>query len=253
MSRNPPAAVARQLRRESGFGCAVCGNPIVEYHHIIEWQKSNHFDPEHMVALCPLHHAEYGKLSASKAYEAKKNPINIRTGRIYGYLGGNKNQKSLRLGGITIENCRSAINYSGIDLFSYRFHEGEYTLNTYIPNEQFWPEVLIKSNNMAASIAGFWDIEFKTNWLKFRRRAGDVFLSIDFRGDEVELDGFLIIQGNEIRLKRSATSIGGGHFSNVHMKNSACGIRIGPPGLIQPPNYAMMQPKAQYFPPSKSG
>ena len=28
MARNTPAAVARQLRQEAGFGCCVCGNPI---------------------------------------------------------------------------------------------------------------------------------------------------------------------------------------------------------------------------------
>jgi len=31
-----PEELERQLRREAGFGCCFCGNPIIQYHHIRE-------------------------------------------------------------------------------------------------------------------------------------------------------------------------------------------------------------------------
>ena len=249
MSRKtPPSAVARQLRQEAGCGCAVCGNPLVAYHHIIEWSERQHFEPEHMVALCPNHHAEYGKLAKSKSYSAKKNPINLKNGRIKGYLGGHKAQKRLRIGGMTIGDCKSAISYSGISLFSYRLIDGEYSLNSFLPAPDFWPEIEIKENAVSAWTEDFWDIEFKTNWIKFRRAKGEIFLSIDFRGDNVEIDGNLELLGESLKFGKDETQIGTGTFSNIHIESCGIGLGLGPRGRLLPPNYAMAIPKLKHLP-----
>ncbi len=246
--RTPPAAIARQLRQEAGFGCAVCGCPIIEYHHIIEWREEKHFKPEHMVALCPSHHTEYGKLPKTKSYSAKANPINIRKGKISGYLGGNREQRVLRLGSMIVEDCVSAIDYGGNSIIGYQQIDGEFRLNVFIPDEEFWPEVEIKQNIMAASIGQFWDIEFKTNWVKFRRAKGNVFLTIDFRGEEVEIDGELQLGGNLISLSEAQNRMGGGTFKNIQMRNCHTAIAIGPDGRVFHPNYAMRSPQAWYLP-----
>ncbi|MGC1494421.1 MAG: HNH endonuclease signature motif containing protein [Sulfitobacter sp.] len=247
-SRKPPDPIARRLRQEAGFGCAECGNPIVEYHHIIEWNELKHFDPEHMVALCPNHHAEFGKLAKGKAYAVKENPHNIRSGRIYGYLGGNKNQKKLRVGAMMIEDCKSAIDFGGNSILSYKLVDQEYQLDAFLPDQNFWPEIEISRNYVAAITSDFWDIEFKTNWVKFRRAKGDIFLSIDFRKDEVEIDGFLSILGQDIDLKKSQNRIGGGTLSNVYIKGCKTALSVGPDGKIHRPNFAMTNPKMIFTP-----
>jgi hypothetical protein len=33
-NREIPSEIKRQLRQEAGFGCCICGIPIIEYHHI---------------------------------------------------------------------------------------------------------------------------------------------------------------------------------------------------------------------------
>ncbi len=61
LSRTPPVAVRRELRREVGFGCPVsgCGNPYLQYHHFNPpWEKEHHHDPARMIALCAEHHAK---------------------------------------------------------------------------------------------------------------------------------------------------------------------------------------------------
>jgi hypothetical protein len=61
LSRTPPVAVRRQLRREVGFGCPVpeCGDPYLEYHHFDPpWAVEKHHDPGRMIALCSKHHAQ---------------------------------------------------------------------------------------------------------------------------------------------------------------------------------------------------
>ena len=243
MIRRPPAAVARQLRQEAGFGCAECGNPIIEYHHIIEWREKNHFEPEHMVALCPNHHTQYGKLSRERAYKIKQAPYNIRKGYITGFLGGNKRQKLLRLGSLRLADCHSAISFSEFSIFSYRLIDGEYQLNAYLPDANFWPEIKIVNNTVTAKTGNFWDIEYKVNWIKFRRKQGEVFLSIDFRHDDIIVNGKLRILGEYFEFSSQETSIGNSKFGECFVSHCQTGLAFGPNGKIHPPNYAMCVPR----------
>ncbi len=248
MIRKPPAAISRQLRQETGFGCAECGCPILEYHHIIPWAERNHFEPEHMVALCPSHHTELAKLPRRKCYELKKEPYNIKAGRLRGYLGGNKNQKAIRIGSILIEDCKTALDYCGNSIFSYQQVGGEFRLDTFIPNDNFFPEIEIQQNNVDVYLQEFWDIEFKTNWIKFRKRAGSIFLTIDFRGDEVEVEGQLNILGDEMTLKKHSSQVGGNTFGSVHASHCKVGVSLGPDGILRRPNYAMKFPRPVFEP-----
>lgn len=52
-----------------------------------------------------------------------------------------------------------------------------------------------------AIIDDFWDIEFKSNYIKFRRKKGEVFLSLDFRKDDVEVRGRFELEGREYRFR----------------------------------------------------
>ena len=243
-SRTPPVSVARHLRQEAGFGCAACGSPILEYHHIIEWHEKQHFDVEHMVALCPTCHTEFGKLPKARSYSVKNNPINIRRGRIHGYLGGNKKQKYLRLGSAKIGECESALNYAGIDLFSYKLVDEEYLLNIFLPDDKFWPEVEVRENNLSAGIDGYWDIEFKTNWVKFKKSKRDLYLAIDFRGEEVEIDANFFVGGERISLNSKKSQFGSTQISNMIIERCQIGVRLGPKGRILRPNFAMRKPAA---------
>src|SRR5215469_13568423 len=70
-----PASVERQLRQEAGFGCAKCGHPSIEYHHIIPFAEEQHFRPKDMVALCGNCHPAISKLGRDKQYEIKQAPF----------------------------------------------------------------------------------------------------------------------------------------------------------------------------------
>lgn len=57
MNRTPPLEVRKQLRQEVGFGCPICGNPYLEWHHFNPpWNKKHHHNAEGMIALCAEHH-----------------------------------------------------------------------------------------------------------------------------------------------------------------------------------------------------
>lgn len=63
-----PADVERKLRQEAGFGCARCGHPYIEYHHIIPYAEEPHFRAEDMIALCGNCHSAVSKLGRDRQY-----------------------------------------------------------------------------------------------------------------------------------------------------------------------------------------
>src|SRR4051794_24329854 len=91
MNRRPPADVRRTLRQEAGFGCAKCGSPILEYHHIVPWAEEEHFRPDDMLVLCPNHHDECTKGAATEGEQRawKQEPFNVTRGYAEGLLKGN--------------------------------------------------------------------------------------------------------------------------------------------------------------------
>lgn len=51
--RHPPAATRRTLLVEAKHKCKICcSDAPLHYHHIIEWSRLKHHDPEHMLAVC---------------------------------------------------------------------------------------------------------------------------------------------------------------------------------------------------------
>jgi hypothetical protein len=77
-SRHIPVEIKRQVRKECGFGCAVCGMPFFDYEHIIDFAKVKKHEAQNIVLLCPLHHASTTrkKLSKETVQEAKESPKN---------------------------------------------------------------------------------------------------------------------------------------------------------------------------------
>lgn len=73
--RNPPVAVRRELLIEAKHRCAICGEKsIIEFHHIIDFSKVQHYDTKHMIALCPTDHAlcTKGRIDKTTQYKFKE-------------------------------------------------------------------------------------------------------------------------------------------------------------------------------------
>jgi hypothetical protein len=69
------------VRQKCGFGCIVCGDPIVEYHHITEHAKGGDDTVENLALLCPTHHSEHHKgiLKRKTLENFAANPFSLRS------------------------------------------------------------------------------------------------------------------------------------------------------------------------------
>ncbi len=95
-----PEPVKLRLRQEAGFGCCFCGNPIIQYHHIVERAKEEHNRPEDMMVVCPMRHDAItkGAVVESEQRAAKSRPINIDRGLVDGVLSVSQDYCAIELG-----------------------------------------------------------------------------------------------------------------------------------------------------------
>ena len=244
LKRYIPLPVRIRLRQESFFGCAECGNPILDYHHIIPWAKKHHNDPAHMVALCPTHHREIGKRQRAYAYELKKQPYNKMHGKFRGTLYTEKEKPSFIMGTNTFIKTPIILSFYDQALIKYRIDQGQSLISVFLPDADYWPEIEIIDNDIVANGNAFWDIQFSTNYLRLRKRKGESFLEIDLRGEDAKVAGNFIVGGENFMFSPQATNFAGVKISNSRVENCGTGFAYGSSKLrLIRPNYAMLKPE----------
>ncbi|PCJ05934.1 MAG: hypothetical protein COB16_14725 [Rhodobacteraceae bacterium] len=239
-----PLPIRVQLRKEAYFGCVECGNPILDYHHIIPWSEVRHNEPEHMLAVCPTHHREISKRPRNYAYDKKKNPFNASIGKFRGELVTDKARPSFIMGTNTFISTPNIFTYYTLPIIKYRIENDQSLLSVFIPDQHFWPEIEIVDNDIVANSSIFWDIEFSSNYLRFRKKEGETSLEIDLRGAAALVSGSLSIDGNRFRFSATKTNFGGAVIKNSTFENCGCGIGFGDNKYrLLRPNYAMRRPQ----------
>jgi len=77
-NRDIPENIKRVVRQKCCFGCVLCGSPVFDYHHIIDYSIVKKHEESNIVLLCRKHHSDVttGKISRELINEAKINPFN---------------------------------------------------------------------------------------------------------------------------------------------------------------------------------
>lgn len=82
MAENRPAipeSIKREVRRRCGFGCVICGCPVYDYEHMLEWSVVQRHVASEITLLCPTHHRAKTsrRLSPEMVQKANENPFNL--------------------------------------------------------------------------------------------------------------------------------------------------------------------------------
>ena len=131
-----PSGVERQLRQEAGFGCAKCGHPYLEFHHIIPLAIEQHSRCEDMVALCKNCHVSLALQGKDRQYEVKNDPFNIKRGHFFGALEYDKRDLIFKVGGNWYENVPIILQYRSIPIIACVIEENQakVSLNIFDPS-----------------------------------------------------------------------------------------------------------------------
>lgn len=170
MGRIPPMKVKRELRQEVNFGCAICGAPLLEFHHIIPYSEMEHHDPDHMIALCPNHHrlSDDGAFSRSDLYDYKENPENSDIVDYVFYF--DPHSPIIPLGSNVVEFASFGeyilLQVHGEPIISIQYKDGKIEFDVNFYNNENELIAVITENEWWADSNEFWDIKYQSNRLK---------------------------------------------------------------------------------------
>jgi hypothetical protein len=109
LSRNLPSDVSFVIRKNSGFGCVVCGTGLIEYEHVDPpFKLAKAHDPAGMTLLCPNCHGRKTRrfLSIETIKECMQNPKCLEQGFAKDVLDVGKGFPTLQFAGVEFKNCR---------------------------------------------------------------------------------------------------------------------------------------------------
>ncbi|WP_435021037.1 hypothetical protein TA3x_002152 [Tundrisphaera sp. TA3] len=125
---NIPPMIARELRREVGFGCPFngCRIPFLEYHHFDPtWSEAQSHIQQGMIALCPKHHrmADQGQISKKQLKLLKCHPTSALA--VQDKFGWIRPDQLIRIGGVYCNPNRYALLLNpGVDREIIQFDVG---------------------------------------------------------------------------------------------------------------------------------
>jgi len=188
-SRDIPSNVRRQLRQEANFGCAICGCPIIEIHHIIPWHVKPQNDPQDMIVLCPTHHAradagEYSEEYLRHVKKAPHNSILVKDAFVV-----NSSELIVNFAGNVFVNTPTILEVDGFEIISIS-KQGPYpTLNVnFFDSLNRWIAI-INENFWYADRTLLWDVEYKPKHLIVRCKPRQISLEVEIKKDEVFIRG----------------------------------------------------------------
>lgn len=182
MSHRPatPSEVARILRKECNFGCCVCGNPIVQYHHIVPWEKEHHFRSGDMMCLCPNHHDEAtkGAMIETRQRSYKKLPYNVQRGYSKGLLTINHSVPIVKIGSCNFIGDGNFISVDGYNLLALKSEDGILYVSLKLYDENGKLILELNDNEWISGEIQPWDIKASYQHLKVWNAKRDIGLEI---------------------------------------------------------------------------
>ena len=228
-----PAEIKRAVRQRCGFGCVICGNPFVEYDHLLGWAETERHVADELTLLCVQHHGEKtrGLLSGDDVAKANRDPFNMRGewSAPYALNYGSRPVKFI-LGTNTFEAPRSpwfiAVKVDSTTILGFRFERGVCLVKVRLFDAD-GAKVLEILDNEVVFAAGAWDVEFVANRLTIRRAMGAVVLALTFdvpghRLLITKLD--MVYKGYEIQADSRRLTVSGFTFVGASV--------VGPVGVM---------------------
>lgn len=234
--------VKRQLRQEAGFGCCVCGLPIIQYHHIVPQSQDQHNRPDDMMVLCPNHHdaVTKGAVPEEEQRAQKAAPLNIQRGLAQGVLKMNQSYCAVTFGSCQMVGDAVAIIIDGEPLLSLGVEDGRLTISAALYGQSREVLATINENEWTAGQPGAWDLEADWQRLTVRQKAGELTLRLDARTEPLRLRAILRKNHEIVDIRPSGIFIGNQEISMHDLCFVGMGLQIStsPAGVkwIEDPN-----------------
>jgi hypothetical protein len=211
MSANiTPPRIQEQLKKETLYGCALCGCPVLEYVHITPQPEIQAFLPENMVALCPSHRIKYENKEITEAalHDAKINPYN-KINEV-SFATGESQEMAINIGKCKFINTSRILVVDDFDIISIRRGGDGYKkyilldINFF---DKFNNLIAILSENAwtaerrKPSSTGDWSIIYEPKHLVIKNTARNILFDVKVNNNEITLTASgMYYNGSSIRI-----------------------------------------------------
>lgn len=237
-----PPEIKREVRQRCGFGCVICGMPLYEYEHMLEWAEVKRHVASEITLLCRQHHGEKtnGLLPKEHVIEANNNPFNLKTGvsknHLLHYSG--KNVQLVLANSVfqfneLPENAFFApLVVDGVAVVGFRVEDDKLLLQFITFNELNVPVLQIVDNELIYSTEQ-WDIEWVGQKLTVREGHRKILLQLVFEPPNtiriakgrILLNGIELLIGTDYLFCSNNSSF----FNGIGTTNCPVGLAIGDP------------------------
>ncbi|WP_445398991.1 hypothetical protein [Zobellella sp. An-6] len=116
LKRYIPADIRSKIRKNSGFGCVICGCVLVDYEHIEpEFHNAKEHDPDKMTLLCISCHGRVTRklISKNQVWEARSNPKALQDGAVHDLLFTDTENMEIRIGNSRYKDTKVILTIHG--------------------------------------------------------------------------------------------------------------------------------------------
>jgi len=201
-----PDAVKVAVREAAAFGCANCGAPFGQYHHIDGWKATGH-DPKRMLFLCPhcRQFAAEGSLDVDEMNRLRLAPCNADAGMPEGHLYTAAETIVVHVGSTFFIGEGPKLIYEDETLLDLRLGpHGDIRVSMVLHDDRGEVVLQICENEWVKGSAAEWAVESGAQSFRIRERSGDLSLSLDARNAWIAVEGAFQRNGEWIHLSSKA-------------------------------------------------
>lgn len=233
-SRNIPLPIQREVRQRCGFGCVICGMPLYEYEHMLEWAQVQRHVADEITLLCDQHHREKtaGLLPRDVVAHANANPFNLQSGVSKPYslhFAGKTAEVVIGSNSFTCEDqgygtIMVPVMVDGVALVGLILGDDHVLLNLVAFDECNVPVLHIKNNQLFYSMSP-WDVQLVGTTLTVREAHRKILLEIQFsppdritvaRGRFLRNGVEILVRPDNILVTNNSMFISNCHAHNCH-------------------------------------
>ncbi|OCH46119.1 HNH endonuclease [Vibrio cyclitrophicus] len=238
LSRYIPQEVRQTIRKNSGFGCVICGSMFCDYEHIEpEFHDATEHNPEHMTLLCGgCHHHVTGKRkSKRRVWKAREEPFALKHGYIKDIIEPSI-ASEIRIGSSFVSSTEIVVEIHGKPIlwFEKPSEPDEPMLVNAIFNDDAGKPLAYINRNQFTATVGEGDIKSESTSIEFRPRPRKVSLSLNITADEPlcidRLDmgyqgmGIKVLPDRSMYITSGESNI---KLSEVNIENCGSGFGLG--------------------------
>ena len=201
--RATPLPIQNQLKRDSGYGCSICGCPLLEYVQINPSDRTSEFLPENMAAICPNHNQKFCnyELPRTQLFDFKIKPHNKINAK--DAFAINSPQLTVNIGKTKFINTYRILSVDDFDLVAIRKENNLYlVLDINFFDVQNNLIGVVSENSWSTDKREGWSIDYEPRHLKIRNATKRISFEAKIEYDEIFVTADMYYNGVTINVSK---------------------------------------------------